>query len=128
MSTNATIANQIADDDIRIIYLHWDGDSAGETLVRHYSDPAKVAELIKLGDLSSLGPEIGEQHDFNSRDRTVCTAYGRDRGESDTEALRFSSLEELERRGPVEQYNYIFKDGKWHSYKTNYELEEMTDA
>jgi len=50
--------------------------------------------LVALGDLSSLGEEIGEKHDFNyglklpvdspecRRLRRMCNVYHRDRGES----------------------------------------------
>ena len=80
----------------RSIYCHWDGHPAynGMILLEHYTNPDKVAELISLGSLSSLGPEIGEKHDFDQRDENVCTFYGRDRGEEDVGAELFATLEE----------------------------------
>jgi len=54
--------------------------------------------LVALGDLSSLRPEIGEEHAFSqfelppeeveafkTKTENWCTFYGRDRGEKDTE-------------------------------------------
>lgn len=114
MSTNATISRMNADKTISTIYLHWDGDldGAGKVLKEHYSDPAKVDELIALGDLSSLGEEIGTKHDFDDRpDGKVCFAYGRDRGENNTVAHKFRSLAELD--DERQKYNYLFKDGEW---------------
>ena len=43
----------------RSIYCHFDGYIAGvgKTLLNHYTDPEKVNDLMRLGDLSSLGKE-----------------------------------------------------------------------
>ena len=114
MSTNASIAVQHADGSYDQIYLHWDGDKAGKTLRTHYTTQEKVEQLIALGDLSSLGPAIGEKHDFGVYDPAVCTAYGRDRGEKNTEAQHFRNFDELQREGDEQQYNYLFIDGEWY--------------
>lgn len=78
-----------------VIYCHWDGYPAGvgATLAAHYTTPDRVDALIALGDLSSLGAELGEQHPFdthhtNPAAATWCLAYGRDRGEHGTTARR----------------------------------------
>lgn len=68
------------------IYCHWDGgpDYTGRMLATHYTTPKKRAELLALGDLSMIGPELGERHDFDTHTRTHfdwCLAYGRDRGD-----------------------------------------------
>ncbi len=98
MSTRSAIITKI-DGRYHGIYCHSDGYLAGvgRTLLEHYSDPAKVAELLALGDLSTLGSVIGEKHDFDwtltayaggdwSKVRDdpryeMCKAYHRDRGE-----------------------------------------------
>ena len=75
MSTRSSIAIKTA-DGIKSIYCHWDGyvDHNGRILKEHYQSPAKIAELIALGDLSSLRQEIGEVQNFDkgrwSRTRT----------------------------------------------------------
>ena len=48
-------------DVIKGIYAHWDGyvECNGRILFENYRDSVKVNRLISLGDLSSLGAEIG---------------------------------------------------------------------
>lgn len=91
MATRSTIAMKTPEGKVRAIYCHWDGYPAhnGEMLRRYYTDPAKVKELIDLGDISSLRMEIGQKHSFDRNydepelemydDWTM--AYHRDRGE-----------------------------------------------
>ena len=88
----------------RGIYCHWDGypEYNGMILLEHYVDPNKVSELIALGNLSSLGDNIGEQHDFNQRTDEECTAYARDRGEEDQAALEFTNLDDV-----FDHYNHV---------------------
>ena len=65
--------------------------------------------MIGLGDLSCLGEEIGEKQDFNQYPRinkTWCLAYGRDRGESNTEAKTIDYFEYT--KGDLEEYIYLF--------------------
>ncbi len=114
MSTNATINVVNGAGNVDSIYLHWDGDSAGATLVEHYDTIEKATQLIKLGNLSSLGAEIGRKHDFDGPYiPEVCTAYGRDRGERSQQAERFDNKAEFLEDGDVQQYNYLFENGKW---------------
>jgi hypothetical protein len=119
MATRSTIGIVNADSTITSIYCHWDGypENNGEILVKHYTDPAKIQQLMALGALSSLGEEIGEQHDFNSNSQRYCTAYGRDRGESNVSATTHHSLFYFLNNG--EEFNYLFCDGKWNCYAGN---------
>jgi hypothetical protein len=120
MATRSTIAIEYANGWIEQIYCHWDGYPThnGMILLQHYGDPAKVAQLMRLGSLSCLGKELGEQHDFNSRDHdTWCTFYRRDRGEPfrDTQANEFRDFEGYCNRANFEDYNYILRaDGHWY--------------
>jgi hypothetical protein len=104
-------------DKVKSVYCHWDGylDHNGVILQGHYYDSAKVNNLVALGDLSSLRPELGEKHNFGDRDEG-CTFYGRDRGEKNTEfqvAHTFAEfLEQAE--GCMAEYYYIMKDGVWY--------------
>ena len=90
-------------------------------LLNHYTDPAKVDALLQLGDISSLGEEIGEKHNFDSRTEGVCNAYGRDRGEKGVECKHYADAESLAAmlKDSWTEYCYIFRvsDGKW--YWTN---------
>jgi len=112
------------------VYCHWDGylEHNGAILQEHY-DSAKANNLVALGDMSSLRPEIGEQHAFSYHDlpkdeveafkattENMCTFYGRDRGETGTEfkvAHNFSEfLEQVEHCGG--EYYYVMEDGLWY--------------
>ena len=91
MATRSTIAMKTKDGKIKAIYCHWDGyvDHNGRILSNFYTDPAKVEELINLGDLSTLGSEIGQKHPFDRNydepelklTEDWCMAYHRDREE-----------------------------------------------
>jgi len=96
MATRSTIAIRTPEGTIRSIYCHWDGypDGVGATLNVHYNDPTKIAELISLGDLSSLDIEIGTFNDFGNRTEGVCLFYGRDRGETGIEAVTHDTVDE----------------------------------
>jgi hypothetical protein len=126
MGTRSGIGIKNADGTVTAIYCHWDGYPSynGRILNDHYTDEAKVRELIALGDISSLRPEIGEQHPFDtyhlkesemdSRWENWCTAYGRDRGETGIEARDFvSKADYFSRFGAGAEYYYLFEDGVW---------------
>jgi hypothetical protein len=110
MATRSLIGMMEA-DQVRFIYCHWDGYPShnGALLLDHHSTVERVRGLLDLGDLSSLGEELGEKHDFDWRMKLMqelrakgvqnydedaeyrrldrmCLAYGRDRGETDIEA------------------------------------------
>ena len=117
-------------DNVKSVYCHWDGylEHNGEILLKHY-DSAKANQLVALGDLSSLRPNIGEKHAFSQFElpaeeveafkaltEDMCTFYGRDRGEKGTEwkvAVNFETfLEQCDNCGA--EYYYIMKDGVWY--------------
>ena len=116
-------------DIVKSVYCHWDGylSHNGAILQEHY-DSAKANNLVALGDLSSLRPEIGVEHAFSHFSTemsseeydalygNMCTFYGRDRGESGTEwkvAHTFEEfLEQVENCGG--EYYYIMRDGVWY--------------
>lgn len=131
MATRSTIAIEYPNGSVVQVYCHWDGylDHNGKILFENYQDPAKVQRLIELGDISSLGPDIGEKHEFDcphkwgteeynqwmDDKRKVTTFYGRDRGEDGTEARRYDSFADYRNNGSFEEYNYILRaDGKWY--------------
>ena len=117
-------------DIVKSVYCHWDGylSHNGAILQEHYNS-AKANNLVALGDLSSLGPEIGEKHAFSQFElraeevagfklltENMCTFYGRDRGETGTEfkvAHTFAKfLEQCDNCGA--EYYYIMRDGVWY--------------
>jgi len=131
MATRSTIALEFADGTVQQVYCHWDGylDNNGVILQGHYMDPFKVRDLIDLGDISSLGPNIGDKHEFDcpfaygtpeyvkwSEDkREVTTFYGRDRGETNINARKFKDVADYEANAQQEEYDYILRtDGAWY--------------
>jgi len=128
MGTRSRIA-VMHGDNCKSVYCHWDGylEYNGSILQKHY-DSARANNLVALGDLSSLKPEIGEAHPFGyhgtelSAEKyeeqfgNMCTFYGRDRGEKGVEFQTDSSFEAfLERvEGCCAEWYYIMKDGVWY--------------
>jgi hypothetical protein len=125
MGTRSMIAIQNPySKQVRAVYCHWDGylEHNGAILQKHYSASPKVNNLIALGDLSSLRPEIGVKHAFSSLDLTKeeqeayelehgdsCTYYGRDRGESGCEFRVFDTLNAACEHYTWSDYYYCFK-------------------
>ena len=116
-------------DLVKSVYCHWDGYLAHNgKLLQEYYTSAQANELVALGDLSSLRPSIGEAHAFSHYDTEynqeeyyelygdMCTFYGRDRGEANTEfkvAHTFAEfLEQCDNCGA--EYYYINRDGVWY--------------
>ena len=100
------------------VYCHWDGypEGVGATLKKHYQDPAKIQSLMDLGSLSVLGSEIGERQDFDNREtrnEEWCLAYGRDRGEKDTSAKEWESIDALVKnvKSSDQEFLYLYDNG-----------------
>lgn len=130
MATRSAIA-VMHGDKAKAVYCHWDGylDHNGYILQTQY-DSVKANKLVAMGDLSSLGQDIGEAHDFGrtmTDDMYVdignkvacskdCTFYGRDRGEEGAEFRTFQTYDEFRDYylGSGCEYFYIMKDGVWY--------------
>ena len=125
MGTRSTIALEFADGTVEQVYCRWDGylSHNGQILARHYSDPFKLRELIDLGDLSSLGINIGSQHPFSphfdegsklaydkAMEEGACTFYARDRGEAGVAAKRFKDYADYVENHQYEEYDYILRN------------------
>lgn len=120
MATRSTIALEYADGTVDCVYCHWDGylSRNGKILMEHWQNPFKVQEMMDLGAMSVLGPNIGKKHDFNDHphDRNDSTFYGRDRGESDVSAKRFASFQDYVENHQYEEFEYILRtDGNWYA-------------
>lgn len=122
MATRSTISIENLSGKIRSIYCHWDGypEHNGRILKEFYNDEEKVNALIDLGDLSSLDKRISptedEDHSFNNLAEGVTVAYHRDRGE-ELNISEFNSFEEWRKGRNFQEYNYIFRNGKWEMYE-----------
>ena len=122
MATRSHIGIRNQDGTVEYIYCHWDGypEHNGVILTEHYDTLDKVKELIALGDLSFLGPEIGEKHDFDGElNATWCRAYGRDRNDPNTEAKTISFNDLLENEGLNVSYVYVFDGDYWECFDTS---------
>ena len=124
MGTRSTIALEYADGTVEQVYCHWDGylEHNGQILLKHYSNPFILRDLIDLGDISSLKPTIGTKHAFSHFElraeevaeykvltENMTTFYGRDRGETGTSAKKFASYEDYLLNHQYEEYEYILR-------------------
>ena len=117
-------------DNVKSVYCHWDGylEHNGAILQEHY-DSVKANQLVALGDLSSLGTQIGEQHPFSphfdegskeayeaAKEAGYCTFYARDRGEKGTEWKTHTNFVDFfaEVEGSWGEWYYIMRDGVWY--------------
>ena len=124
MATRSTIALEFADGTIGQVYCHWDGYLAhnGKMLQEYYSNPFILRDLIDLGSLSSLRPQIGTKHPFSmfeanmtqdeyaNQYRDMCTFYGRDCGEGSADATYFKDYLHFLVDGQAEEYDYILRN------------------
>ena len=124
MATRSTIALEFADGTIGQVYCHWDGYLAhnGKMLQEYYSNPFILRDLIDLGSLSSLRPQIGTKHPFSMFEanmtqdefanlyRDMCTFYERDRGERSADATYFKDYLHFLVDGQAEEYDYILRN------------------
>jgi hypothetical protein len=124
MGTRSTIALEFADGSVEQVYCHWDGYLAhnGQILLKHYSNPFILRDLIDLGDISSLKPTIGTQHAFSHFGTTLdqeaynflygemTTFYGRDRGETGAEKKSFVDFQDYLAHHQYEEYDYILRN------------------
>jgi hypothetical protein len=147
MGTRSSIMVQKTNGSWARIYCHWDGylSNNGKLLQNHYNSQALAEALMTLGDLSSLGKEVGEKHDFdfsskfhddrdnpeNLRLKKMCNAYGRDRGEDGTEASVGPTLVDVWSK---EEYNYVWSrehgnpEGEWYVSGENDKLYPLVEA
>jgi len=116
MATRSNIAYKKSDGSVRSIYCHWDGHPAhnGEMLRRHYQEARKIAQLIELGSLSSLGVNVfpvGKDHSFDKPQKDVCVFYGRDRGEAGQEPRDYADIPSW--IDDMEEYAYLWNGREW---------------
>lgn len=124
MATRSSITiltEGINGDYYKGIYCHLDGypEHNGALLLECYNTLEKVQELISHGDMSSLAeriePEAGTKHSFDNPQDGVCVYYHRDRGENWEYVQPFEKNSQEEYyKGNCQEYNYLFKDGKWY--------------
>ena len=142
MATRSTIALEFADGTVEQVYCHWDGYLAhnGQILLKHYSNPFILRDLIDMGDVSSLGKIIGTKHPFSpfvsdtdefkalhideqtrikeeiksyyeaAQAAGATTFYGRDRGETGVDSKKFVDFQDYLAHHQYEEYDYILRN------------------
>lgn len=144
MSTRSRIGLKLPSGQVKSIYCHFDGypSGVGATLINHYDSPEKVAKLLELGDISSLGEEYdaelarrlrqkqdkGEEYTEEEKEREGRQTFPyRDRGEKKLDArLDKDEWEFLDKLGRCcEEYTYLYKKDytgvyRWHFVETPY--------
>jgi len=126
MATRSRIGRTNEDGSITSIYVHWNGSPGdqGPILLARYNTPERLKQLLDLGDLSALAPEIGERQDFDAPTpaggRVWCLAYGRDRGDAGTQAVKSANLVAFEALADTcgAEYLYLMQDGVWQVCRT----------
>ena len=118
MGTRSTIALEFADGTVQAVYCHWDGylEHNGQILLKHYSDPFKLRDLIDLGGFSSLEATV---------EGTATTAYTQ-RGE-ELSIQKFKDIEDYYKNVYGEEYDYILSknwEGKAQWYVRHYGTQE----
>ena len=133
MATRSAIGIENKDGSVTGIYCHWDGypSGVGAKLVNFYKTNTKIGKLLGLGDLSSLGKNIGSKHSFSNpycygrqvdkfdkwraKHDDMCTAYGRDRGDIEIKAQLYENAQSfVDWLGDAGcEYFYLYRDGAW---------------
>jgi hypothetical protein len=104
MGTRSTIALEYADGTVGQIYCHWDGylEHNGQILLKHYTDPFKVRELLDGGDTSTLDTSV-----------SGCDFYS-NLGDYVPQRM-YKDFAEYQSQASMEEYNYCLRrDGKWY--------------
>ncbi len=116
MSTRSAILHRTATGYVGI-YCHFDGypEGVGQKLLDHYQDADKVARLIALGEISSLGERVEPigPHSYQNAEEGTTVAYHRDRGEDRTEPATGDTVKACEAHIGHNGYVYVFESGAW---------------
>ena len=121
MGTRSAIGYKTDEGKVRAKYSHYDGYVAGcgKTLQDHYTQARKIAQMVELGDQSYMDKEIfpmpGSGHSFETPEEGVTIFYGRDRGESNVEAVEFDTVQEFVEyyTGSGCEYFYLHTAAGW---------------
>ena len=115
MGTRSNIGYINDEGKIRAAYCHYDGylEHNGRILLDHYTDAAKVKELVELGDMSFLAPNVhptpDSGHSFDNNEADVTVFYGRDRGENDVAPVTHDVISDwIGNKNSWVEYFYLF--------------------
>ena len=113
MSTNAMVAHKV-EGGYECIYVHWDGyiDGVGKALKEAFNTKSKVAELISLGDCSSIaGATCIDEVESYFRDRN---ANGDEEWDDIKPRVYHTLAKAIDAFGNL--YNYVWDNNTWTIY------------
>ena len=130
MATRSRIA-VMHGEKCKSVYCHFDGyiSGVGKTLLEHF-DSAKANQLVALGDVSVLAPNIevpeDSTHSWETPDRDITLFYGRDRGDANTDFRVDHTFDGFLDRvyDSCAEYYYVMRDGQWYVGSVYGELED----
>ena len=140
MATRSVIAKlDSKTKKIKAVYCHNDGylKHVGTVLDSHYQDESKVDELLKHGDISSLGNNIGEKINWDDVElqhkNQQCMFYNRDRGEKRKPAAILeddTALLEFADEDCDSECVYMYAFGAWYVYAIgkDHKFKELDDV
>lgn len=115
MGTRSSITVQ-QEGKVKSIYCHWDGypSHVGKMLLENYNSQEKANAIVAIGDLSSLDESIEcpDGHTFDNSKKGYSVFYGRDRGESNVDALECATLKDAIKKNSQE-YDYFWDGKQW---------------
>lgn len=102
MSTHATIT-VVMDDTIMMNGVTYDGylDYTGRALLKHFNNSVSASKLTRVNEMRSIDLDTGKIDCYES---------------SEYYPHQLISIYDWYKSMPVEEYNYIFVDGKWFLY------------
>jgi len=105
MGTRSNIQVEIASGKSLAIYAHWDGypSHMGQQLLDNYNTQEKAEELVRMGDMSSIGPTL-KDCEFYKRDRDET---GDDLEPHEVDTFKISSIKQ------GQEWQYQFTNGRW---------------
>jgi hypothetical protein len=124
MSTNSSIG-LCRGNEILAITCNWDGypEHNGRILLNHYTTPGKIINLLGGGDLSILGMDVGNRHDFDGPITTAVdeetrfafesTYYRRDRQDWNAGVARVFWGRHDYRENSSGPFYYLFENNEW---------------
>lgn len=121
MSTHCRIGIVHENGSVTSIACQFDGYPSwvGKTPLGHYTDKEKILNLLKLGDLRTLGKNL-DGESLDDEPRTV--AYHRDYGE-DLDIRENPDLENF-MMDENEEWNYLYDCGEWYYLDNRGEYDE----
>lgn len=102
MPTRSTIAMEYDNGKVKKVYCHFDGyhDGVGKMLSLNYNNPVIIDALLSKGKICSLGETIETTEFYNEKENDFETFFG----------ISVYNCSQME------QYNYIFRNGKWNVF------------